>query len=111
MTSVTTVTVDSPVSVREITLDGSSSYQLEGDQTLNLDATTGTARLIVTGGSHTWTTPVTAETQTSVEVHAGAELTLAGRLDFENQQVIKSGSGRLYLDSGFTAQAGKLQHT
>ena len=110
MTSVTTVTVDSPVSVREITLDGSSSYQLEGDQTLNLNATTGTARLIVTGGSHTWTTPVTAETQTSVEVHAGAELTLAGRLDFENQQVIKSGSGRLYLDSGFTAQAGTLQH-
>jgi hypothetical protein len=108
--SVTTVTVDSPVTMREITLDGSSSYQLEGEQPLKLDATTGTAQLIVTGGTHTWTTPVTAETQTSVEVHADAELTLAGRLDFENQQVIKSGSGRLYLDSGFTAQAGTLQH-
>ena len=47
---------------------------------------------------------------TSVEVDADAELTLEGRLDFTNQRVIKSGSGRLYLDSDFTAQTGTLQH-
>ena len=108
--SVTTVTIDSPVTMREITLDGSSSYQLEGEQPLKLDATTGTAQLIVTGGSHTWTTPVSAKAWTSVEVDADAELTLEGRLDFTNQRVIKSGSGRLYLDSDFTAQTGTLQH-
>ena len=103
MASAMTATVDSPITVREITIDGSGSYQLEGDQPLNLDTTTGTARLIVPGGTHTWTTPVSTKAWTSVEVNADAELTLAGRLDFKNQRIIKSGAGRLYPDAGFTA--------
>jgi len=108
--AVTTVTMDSPVTVREITLDGSSSYRLEGGQTLTLDADTGTARVTVTGGNHSWTAPVFADTSTTLDIASGAELTLKGRFDFANQTVTKLGSGHLYLDSGLSTQTGTFQH-
>jgi hypothetical protein len=108
--AVTTVTMDSPATVREITLDGSSSYRLEGEQTLTIDANTGTARVTVTGGNHSWTSPVSADTSTTLDIASGAELTLEGRFDFANQTVTNSGSGRLYLDSGLSTQTGTFQH-
>ncbi len=109
-TSITTVLMNSPVTVREISLDGSSSYRLQGSQTLTLDADVGTARLNVTGGNHTWTTPVAADTSTTIDIASGAELTLEGLFDFAGQTVTKSGSGRLYLDSESTIQRGTFQH-
>jgi len=105
-----TVTMNSPATVREITLDGSSSYQLGGAQTLTLDTNTGSAGLTVTGGNHVWTAPVAAAASTTIDIASGAELTLEGSFDFENQTVTKSGSGRLYLDSATTTQSGTLQH-
>ena len=105
-----TVTMNSPVTVREITLDGSSSYQLQGAQTLTLDTNTGSAQLTVTGGNHVWTAPIAATASTTIDIASGAELTLEGAFDFENQTVTKSGSGRLYLDSASTTQPGTLQH-
>ena len=107
---VTTVQIDSPATVREITLDGTSSYQLEGDQMLKLAADTGSAQLNVTAGNHNWTTPVTAAVSTTVDIAPGAELTLAGLFNFENQIVTKSGAGHLYLDSGLALQTGTFQH-
>jgi hypothetical protein len=107
---VTTVLVGSPATVREITLDGSSSYRLQGGQTLTLAADVGTAWLNVTGGNHTWTTPVTADTATTIDIASGAELTLEGSFDFASQTVTKSGSGRLYLESEATIQRGTFQH-
>ena len=109
-TSITTVLMNSPVTVREISLDGSSSYRLQGSQTLTLDADVGTARLNVTGGNHIWTTPVAADTSTTIDIASGAELTLEGLFDFAGQTVTKSGSGRLYLDSESTIQRGTFQH-
>ena len=108
--SVTTVLVDSPATAREITLDRSSSYRLNGNNTLTLDANTGAAGLTVTGGNHNWTAPVSADTSTTLDIASGAELTLEGRFDFANQTVTKSGSGRLYLDSGLSTQTGTFQH-
>jgi hypothetical protein len=105
-----TVTMNSPATVREITLDGSSSYRLEGAQTLTLAADAGSAGLTVTGGNHVWTAPITAAASTTIDIASGAELTLEGSFDFENQTVTKSGSGRLYLDSTLTTQSGTLQH-
>ncbi|MCH2116316.1 MAG: trypsin-like serine protease [Pirellulales bacterium] len=109
--SVTTVTMNSPATVREINLDGSSSYRLGGNRTLTLDADTGFAALTVTGGSHNWTAPVAIDRSTTIDIAAGAELTLEGTFDFENQTVTKSGAGRLYLDSDTTTQSGAFQHT
>jgi hypothetical protein len=105
-----TVTMNSPATVREITLDGSSSYRLEGAQTLTLAADAGSAGLTVTGGNHVWTAPITAAASTTIDIASGAELTLEGSFDFENQTLTKSGSGRLYLDSTSTTQSGTLQH-
>ena len=108
--SVTTVLMDSPATVRKITLDGSSSYRFNGNNTLTLDANTGAAQLSVTGGNHSWTAPVSADAPTTLDIASGAELTLEGRFDFANQTVIKSGSGCLYLDSGSTTPPGTFQH-
>ena len=102
--------MDSPATVREITLDGSSSYRLEGNRTLILDANTGTAQLTVTGGNHIWTAPVATNTSTAIDIASGAELTLEGSFAFLNQTVTKSGSGHLYLDSELTTQSGTFQH-
>lgn len=108
---ITIVQLSTPVTVREILIDESSSYRIDGSQTLTLDANTGTAKLQATAENHIWTTPISAATSTTVDIAAGAELTLKGQFDFAGETVIKAGSGNLYLDSQSTTQNGTLQHT
>jgi hypothetical protein len=108
--SVTNVLIDSPATVRELAFDGPGSYQLNGNNTLTLDADIGTTRLSVAGGNHNSSSPVSADATTNVDIVSGAELALEGRFDFANQTVTKTGLGHLYLDSALTAGIGTLQH-
>jgi autotransporter-associated beta strand protein len=106
---VTNIQLDSDVTLREIVVDGSSTYQLTGSGSLNLDGQLQQADIVVTGGDHTWEVDLFANANTTVAVAAGASVSLNGTFDFDNVTVVKQGEGILYLDDNTNSGSGTLE--
>ncbi|MCH2118341.1 MAG: FG-GAP-like repeat-containing protein, partial [Pirellulales bacterium] len=108
---VTTIQLDSTVTLREIVVDGSSTYHLTGSGSVNLDGQYEQADIVVTGGDHTWEVDLNANAKTTVSVAAGASLGLGGTFNFDNVTVVKQGEGILYLDGNTPSGSGTLEVT
>jgi len=103
----TTIQLDVPITIGQIEIDGTSAYHFTGNS-LQLDSDDGAAGVMVTAGNHVWDVNVTTSTDTSIDVTAGASLSITGRFDFENVTVTKQGAGELYLDGSSIADGGSF---
>jgi hypothetical protein len=98
----TAIEVSSPVTLRELIVDDSSSYWLVGSDALHLDGQHGQADIVVTGGDHRLDVKAHADADTTFFVDSGATLTLANTLQLDNTTIFKEGEGILYVDAATT---------
>jgi hypothetical protein len=105
----TSVQLNSTVTVRELTADDSSSLQLSGSGTIQLDSQFSQADVVVTGGDHTLNVGVHADVNTTVDIAQGASLSLDDTFDFHGVTVTKQGEGRLHINSSTNSGSGTLE--
>ncbi|MCH2117922.1 MAG: hypothetical protein MK161_09525 [Pirellulales bacterium] len=105
----TSVQLNSTVTVRELTADDSSSLQLSGSGTIQLDSQFSQADVVVTGGDHTLNVGVHADVNMTVDIAQGASLSLDDTFDFHGVTVTKQGEGRLHINSSTNSGSGTLE--
>jgi autotransporter-associated beta strand protein len=117
ITAPRTVTLDIPVTVGTITVNGINNYTLNGPNPLTFDAATGNAEVTVNGSGDLIVNPGVILNDTfAVDTATGGLLRIAGGVSGSGG-IIKSGPGSLELDgpSLFTGpvevQAGILRGT
>jgi hypothetical protein len=100
ITAPRTITADAPIIVGTLSFDSPVSYTIAGSSTLTLDVASGQSLIAVTAGSHTISTPVVLNDNTTIDVtSAGSTLTLSGKLTATNQDVTKTGAGAVQLEN------------
>lgn len=107
-----TVTLDAATTWGSLLLQSPYAYTLAGPQHLTLQAGSGAASVAVLLGKHTISTPVTFASETTVDIAAGAALTLVSAT---GAALSKTGSGTFTLgtltSTGLTIAAGTVQLT
>jgi hypothetical protein len=96
-TGATPVNVEGAHSVGTMNFNSATGYTLSGAGTITLDATTGSAAVNVTAGSHTISAPVVLADPTTVSTAASTGITLAN-LTATGQSLTKTGAGSLTVD-------------
>jgi hypothetical protein len=105
----TSVQLNSPVTVRELIADDSSSFEVSGSGTIQLDSQFNQADVVVTGGDHTLNVDVHADVNTKVDIAQGAILSLVDTFDFNGVTVTKEGEGALHINSRTNSGSGTLE--
>ncbi len=105
----TNVQLNATVTVRELIADDSSSFQVGGSGTIQLDGQYNQADVLVTGGAHTLGVDVDANANTKFEIAQGATLSLDDTFDFHGVTVTKEGEGALHINSSTNSGSGTLE--
>jgi hypothetical protein len=111
-----TITLDVPVTLGSLRFDGAHAYTVAGTNALTFDATSGSASITVTNGSHTIAAPVTLMDPTTFNViPAQSLLALSGPISAAAVSVTKDGAGALHVRPVhahvLTINAGKVKVT
>ncbi len=118
ITAPRTVYADQAVTLGRLNFNNASRYQLTGNGTLTMDATTGSAAINLTAGSHKINLPLTLNDNTNANVATGTTLVIADPLTLANgSQLNISGGGTVQIISTVTSSgpasintsAGRLQ--
>ena len=93
-----TVALDVPVTLGSLRFDSAHAYTIGGTNALTFDATTGSAVVNVTGGSHTIAAPVALVDATTFNIApAESVLTVTGLISAAAVGITKDGAGALHL--------------
>jgi hypothetical protein len=99
ITAARTVTVDTGITVGRIEFNNANAYTIAGANTLTLDATSGDAKIMVGGGSHTISAAVTLADNTAISVApATGQLSITGALNSSGVALAKAGAGSLRVN-------------
>ncbi len=104
---VVNIEVNAPVTFARMQIDGPNSYRLTGSGELQLRGGTGGVVIDVLAGDHQWQIPATATSDTTFNIAANSQLTLADSFDFDGVTITKQGSGTLQFDATATG-SGQL---
>ena len=105
----TNVQLNSTVTLRELITDDSSSFQVSGSGTIQLDSQFNQTDVVVTGGDHTLNVDVHADVNTKFDIAQGAILSLDDTFDFNGVTVTKEGEGALHINSSTNSGSGTLE--
>jgi len=106
-----TVITETAVSVRAITFDNSSTYNIAGTGSVNLNAATDTSlptEIVVVQGTHQFQADVNLYTDTTVDVADNSTLIFDNSLDLNNSVLTKTGDGELAIRNDFLTSGGTL---
>ena len=105
ITSPRTVSIDTPVTLREIEFENTSAYTIGGSSTITLAARPKyTARIeVLSGTQHTISAPIEVDASTIVTVPTGANLTIDGALNMNNKFLTKDDDGTLTINGSLPA--------
>jgi polyhydroxybutyrate depolymerase len=108
-----TVTLDVPVTLGRLDFDSTNSYTIGGANPLTLDATSGTAKINISRGSHVIGTPVALADNAVINVApAAGNLSITGALAADGKNITKVGAGSLTVNnvraSELTVHAGAV---
>ena len=105
----TNIQLNSTVTLRELIADNSSSFQVSGSGTIQLDGQANQADVVVTGGNHTLNVDVHANANTTFDIVGGATLSLDDTFDFNGVTVSKKGEGTLHINGNTNSGSGTLE--
>jgi cytoskeletal protein CcmA (bactofilin family) len=105
----TAIQLDSSVMVRKLNVDNSSSFQVSGSGTMQLDDLLNQAEVAVAGGDHTLNVDLHANVNATFDIAAGASLSLDDTFGFDAVTVTKLGTGTLTINSDTVSGSGTLQ--
>jgi hypothetical protein len=94
-----TVTLDVPVILGGLRFSGTNAYTVGGSSTLTLDTFGATARVDVTGGSHTVSAPVVVNKNVELSASTGATVSLSNVSYAAGVNVSKTGPGRVNVNN------------
>ncbi len=101
-----TVFTNAPVTVGTLNFNNSSTYEITGNGSLTLQATSGNAQVIVQQGTHVLDLPVTIASNTNLDVASGATLVVANPITINSGNSIAStGSGTVNFQSIITVDS------
>ena len=98
-----TVNIDMPVSVGQMSFDGTQAYTLAGASAITMDVVAGSATIDVAAGSHTISAPLNLADDTIVTVQPSSTLTISN-LQASTKTITKAGTGTL-VTNGVRAHA------
>jgi hypothetical protein len=99
LTAPHTVTVDSPISVGQLTFDNANTYTIDGASALTLDVAAGEAQINVTTGNHVVNATLTLADNTTVTVSPEtSNLSLTGQINAASLRLSKAGGGTLTIN-------------
>jgi hypothetical protein len=99
LTAPHTVTVDSAISVGQLTFDNANAYTIAGANALTLDVASGDAQVTVNTGSHVISAAVTLADNATVTVSpAASNLSLTGGINGAGLRLSKAGDGTLTIN-------------
>jgi hypothetical protein len=127
ITSPTTVVTNIPVTSKVVRFDSAQPYAVAGLGVVNLDADTGSASIVVTGGAnagnHQFQAEVSLADNTNINVGAGSSLSFnnklslngktltvqSGTVNINNKQVIGGSAGTgAFINDGAVAGGGTI---
>jgi len=108
ITSPRAVTTSTAVTVKEIRFDNPNSYIIFGDGIVNMEADTGNAAIDVAQGPHVFSTVVNLNSDTDVDVAAGASLGFNGALNLNGRTLTKAGGGLMNVNNQLNSGGGNL---
>ena len=105
-----TITVDAPITVREIEFENSNAYTIGGSSAITLEARQKYVAVIevLSGTQHTISAPVDVLSTTVVDVPAGANLTIDGPLTLNNKFLTKTNNGTLTINGSLPAASSPV---
>jgi hypothetical protein len=98
-----TVFTDAPITVGTINFNNANTYQITGTGSLTLQASTGSAQVIVQQGTHELNLPTTIASNTVFNVASGAKLIVANPLTINSGETLsQTGAGTVTYNSIIT---------
>ena len=108
ITSTRTVFTDTAVTVKAIEFNNTAAYFVAGLGSVNLEADEGNARIDVLAGNHRFQAAVNLQSETDVDVAAGASLLFNNALDLGDHDLNQQGEGTIIFNNVVTMGLGML---
>jgi hypothetical protein len=105
------VFTDTDLTMKTIEFDNANAYVLAGQGSINLEADSGNASLVVVQGSHEFQVPLALGSDLDVTVPAGSTLTLNNGLDLNGFMLNKLDTGDLVINNILTLDGGMINGT
>ena len=108
ITAPRTVTTDTDATVKAIQFSNDNQYAVAGTGSLNLDADSGNAHIVVTEGSHQFQTQVNLHDNTDASVADGAALSFNNQLTLNGNTLTKEGLGEIAIRNNLVSGGGTV---
>ncbi len=96
----TTVYTDTPVTLGTLNFNNANTYQITGAGSLTLQASTGSAQIIVQAGTQEINLPMTIASNTTINVSTGAQLIIANPITIDSgMSIVQTGGGNVVYQS------------